>query len=193
MPHQPVHAEDAEEACDGVEDVPPAAVHPDVLIGQPPVGAGRRIVGQALDGGLQVRGHGDEDVDGDDEERVDFEPFLFADAPLVLEQDETDTAEVGGIELRIVEPPVHIHVGLGVQGPFRPLADPHLDGDEVYRQEDRQTDKNGKASGLGPSGDLIEENEREDMEEHDAPLPQRPVSIDLEKHKTIHSFHFQSK
>lgn len=60
------HAEDVDDAGDAVDPVPPAAVQPHVLGGEPPAVPELRHGHGAPDAGLEIAGHGDEDVDGDD-------------------------------------------------------------------------------------------------------------------------------
>ena len=149
------HAEDVDDTCNAVDPVPPAAVQPHVFGGQPPAVAELLQSRGAVDGGLKVAGHGDENVDGHDGKGEHLEPFGLADAPLVLEHHEADAPGGGGIELGIVEPAVHIGVGLVVQGPFRagPCADG--DGDEIHRQRSGQHQKADDAAGFGAAGEFV--------------------------------------
>ena len=133
-----------------------------------------------MDGGLKVAGHGDENVDGHDGKGEHLEPLRLADAPLVLEHHEADAPGGGGVQLGIVEPAVHIGVGLVVQGPFRagPCADG--DGDEIHRQRSGQHQKADDAAGFGAAGEFVGQHQPGKHQHKAQQLVQGGLAIDLE-------------
>lgn len=118
------HAQDVHNARDAVEPIPPAAIEPHVFRGEPPPVAKLLHGLGALDAGLEIAGHRNEDIKGHDGKGEHLEPFGFAHAPLILEHHEADAACGGGIELCIMEPAVHVGIGLVGQGHSAPRAAP---------------------------------------------------------------------
>ena len=104
------HAQDVDDTRNAVDPVPPAAVQPDVLTGQPPAGTDFGHSHSAADAGLKVTGNSDQNIDGHNGKGEGFEPMGLAHAPLVLEHHEADAADGGSIKLGIMEPAVHVQV-----------------------------------------------------------------------------------
>ena len=179
------HAEDVQDARDAVEPVPPAAVEPHVFTGQPPAVAVLLHGGGTLDGGLKVAGHGNENVDGHNEEGEDLEPFRLADAPLVLEHHEADAAGGGGVELGIVEPAVHVKVGGVVQRPLGTHGGSHIDGHKVHRQRGGQNQKEENTALFRPAGDLVGENQSRKYQQPAQKLEPCPFAVDLKQHSNL--------
>ena len=61
-------------------------------------------------------------AEGRDDEGEGLEPMYDTDAPFVFNHHEADAAGEGNEELGIVEPAVHVEVGLVVQCPLGPGA-----------------------------------------------------------------------
>ena len=169
------HAEDVQQACNAVEPVPPAAVQPDVFAGQPPAVHGKG----ALNGGLKVTAHGDENIDGNDDKGEGLEPVLLADAPLILDHHEADAADGGGIELGIVEPAVHVQIGGVIHCPACAHGSAHGHSDEVHRQCPRQSQEEENAALFGAPGNLVGENQPQEHQQPAQQLVARFVSVDL--------------
>ena len=155
------------------------AVQRDALGGHPGGAPG-------ADGALEVADHGDEDVDGHDDEREALEPVRLADsAPRVLDGHEADTADGGRVELRVVEPAVHVHVRGVVERPL--LADAGADGngDEVRRQRDGQHDEAEHAACLRAARHFVDEDQPDEHDGPAEPLVQGVLPVDLEQHDTL--------
>ena len=174
------HAEDVDDTGDAVDPVPPAAVQPHVLGGQPPAVAELLQGHGAPDAGLEVAGHGDENVDGHNGKGEHLEPLRLADAPLVLEHHEADAPGGGGVQLGIVEPAVHVAIGLVVQGPLRPGVCADGNGDEIHRQHGGQHQKADDAAGLGAAGELVGQHQPGKHQHKAQQLVQGGLAIDLE-------------
>ena len=172
------HTEDVEQTGDAVHHVVPAAIKPHAFRGEPPLVPAHK-------GGLEVGGHGDEDVDGHDDEGERFEPVFGADAPFVLDHHKADAAGERGVELGVVEPAVHIDVRLVGECPLGSGAGSDGDGHEIDRQDDRDDEKGDDAAGFGATGKLVEQDETHEDDEQHPPLGQGISPINLEKHNTL--------
>ena len=172
------HAEDVEQAGQAVEHVVPAAEEPHALAAEPPLVP-------AHDGALEVGDHGDEDVDGHDDEGEGLEPVLGADAPFVLDHHEADAAGEGGVELGVVEPAVHVDVGLVVHGPFGTAVGSDGDGHEVDRQQYRYDEEGDGTAQLGAARKLVPEDQACQHHQQHPPLCKGISPINLEKHRFV--------
>ena len=171
------HAEDIEDAGQAVEHVVPATVEGHAFSGDPG-GA------PAADGGFEVRDHGDEDVDGHDHEREALEPVGFADrAPLVFEGHKADAADGGRVELGVVEPAGHVHVGRVVECPVGAHCGGGVDGDEVDGQHSRDDEEGDDAAGFGATSQFIGANKAAEDEYPANPLVDGVVAVDLKQHE----------
>ena len=174
------HAEDVDDAGDAVHPVPPAAIEPDILRGEPPAVAELLHRDGAADAGLEVARHGDQDVDGDDGEGEHLEPIRLADAPLILEHHEADAPGGGGVELGIVEPTVHVGVSLVVERPLRAIVRADVDRDEVHRQHGGQHQKADDAAGLAAAGKFVGKDQSREHQHEAEELVQGGFAIELE-------------
>jgi len=77
--------------------------------------------------------------------------MLLTDTPSILYQHKTDTAGQGSIKLRIMEPPVHIQVGLVLKCPLRSLSGRHGNHDKIDSKRRRQDSEHEKPSEFAPS------------------------------------------
>ena len=154
----------------------PATVQPHAFTGEPPFVP-------AHDSALEIRDHGDEDVDGHDDEREGLEPMFGADAPFVLDHHEADTAGKGGVQLGIMEPAVHVQVSLIFEGPGCSGAGTDGDGYEIAGEQDGNDEESDDAAQFGTAGELIEEDEACEYDKQHSPLSQGVSPIDLEKHR----------
>ena len=170
------HAEDVDQARQGIDPVPPAAVEPHALGGIPPAAAHdgsaagcHRLC--ALDGGLHIGEVGDQDVDGHDDEGEGLEPLVLAQAFLVLEHHKADAAGAGGVQLCVVEPAVHVLVGLVVQRPGLAHSRAHGDGDEIGRQSPQHHTEDCNAALLGLPCDLVGDDQAREYQNPPQDLP----------------------
>ena len=173
------HAENVDDAGNAVEPVPPAAVEPHVLAGQPPAVAVLLHGDSTLDGGFKVAGYRNENVDGHNQEGEDLEPLRLADAPLVLKHHKANTAGRGGVELGVVEPAVHVQVGGIVQRPLSAHGCAHINGYEVDGQRPGQNQEKEDTALFCPSGDLIGENQTQKYQQPAQKLETGPFAVDL--------------
>ena len=111
--------------------------------------------------------------------------MLGTDAPFVFDHHKADTSGGSGIELGVVEPALHIDVGLVLQRPLRTVAHAHGNGEEVGRQGDGDDQEGEDAAELGATGELVEQDETHKDDEQHPPLGQGVSPINLEKHNTI--------
>ena len=109
----------------------PSSVEPYILVAEEPVVP-------SLDGSLKVRSHRNQDVDSHNHEREALEPVLLAYAPAVLDHHEAYTSRKGGIELGIMEPAVHIDIGLVLESPLCATGRSNLDCNKINRQNCRK-------------------------------------------------------
>ena len=162
-----------------VEHVVPAAVQGDAFRGHPR-GAER------AHGALEVADHGDQDVDGHDHEREALEPVGVAQlAPVILQDHEADASGGCRVELRVVEPAVHVQVRRVVQRPVGTGGGADVDGDEVGGQDGGDHQKAGDAAGLRASRDLVEPDEGQKNHHPSDPLVDGGVAVDLEQHDDL--------
>ena len=158
------HAGDVEQARDAVEHVVPAAVERDALGGNPRGAEG-------AEGALEVAHHGDEDVDGHDDEGEGLEPMRAADlAPGVLQHHEADAAGGGGVHLGVVEPAVHVGVGGVVHGPLGTGRRTDLHGQAVDGHGAADAEEHEDAAGLGAAGEFVQQDERDEHHRQAEPL-----------------------
>ena len=169
------HTEDVDDTGHAVHHIVPAAVLPNAFGGKPPFVPAHR-------GALEVGNAGNQDVNGHDDERERLEPMLGTDAPFVLDHHKADTSSGGGIELGVVEPALHIDVGLVFQRPLRAVAHAHGNREEVGRQGDGDDQEGEDAAELGATGELVEQDETHEDDEQHSPLSQGISPINLEKH-----------
>ena len=121
------------------------------------------------------------DVDGHDDEREGLEPVLCADTPFVLDHHEADTAGESRIELGIVEPAVHVNVGLVLKSPACATAYADCYGHKVDGEGQRNDKERDDAAEFGTTGEFIEEDKaQQDHDEH-TPLCEGVRSPNLEK------------
>ena len=139
----------------------------------------------AIDCGLEIGSHCNEYVDGHDNEREWLEPVLLAYAPAVFDHHEADAAGQRSIELGIMEPAVHIQIGLIVQSPFGSHRSADLYGYEIDGKCQRHRKEGYATSEFCPAGKLIEKNQAQKDPEHGKPLIDCHISINMEKHRFI--------
>ena len=108
--------------------------------------------------------------------------MLGADAPLVLDHHEADAPRGGGVELGIVEPAVHVDVGLVVQRPLGSRTGSDGNGHEVDRKQYRDNKKGDGTSHLGATGEFVPENQACKDDKQHSPLNKGISPVNLEKH-----------
>ena len=152
------HAEDVDHSCKCVYDVPPSAVDEYSLVGSPPCSAEVSCDGECCHSGFHVGYVCDHDVGCNDEPWPPFEPFLLAEAPLVLDHHETYTADVSSIKFEVMEPSVH-------ECYCRVLFSSehtHMCEDEVECQDSRDDNENDHSAGLGSSSELVHDDQSDE-------------------------------
>ena len=108
----PGHAGDIQKARYAIEHIMPATVQYHAFGGYP-----ARTPG--TESALEIRCHSDQDIDGHDDERECLEPVRTAHlAPRILQHHEADAPRCSRIDLRVMEPAIHIRMGRVVQCPF---------------------------------------------------------------------------
>ena len=168
------HAGDIQQAGDAVEHVVPAAVERDAFGGHP---GGAPSAKRAL----EVAHHGDEDVDGHDDEGEGLEPVGAADlAPGVLEHHEADAAGGGGIHLGIVEPAVHVGVGGVGKRPFGAGRRADLHGEAVDGHGAAHAEEHEASAELGAAGELVQQDEQDEHNGQAEPLVERVGTVHIE-------------
>ena len=103
-------------------------------------------------------------------------------SPVVFEDHEPDTPGQGRIELGIVEPAVHMHIGLVIQSPLRPLCRSHIDGDKIDGQRRRNRKKTDAPSRLRAARKLVHEDQPRKNHDPAKDLPNCPSVINLKNH-----------
>ena len=111
--------------------------------------------------------------------------MLGADAPFVLDHHKADAAGEGGVEFCVVEPAVHIEVGLVVECPFGTGAGTDGDGYEVNGQGQRDGQEGDDTAHLGATGKFIPEDEAGQNHQHHTPLQQRISAINVKEHNFL--------
>ena len=153
----------------------PSTIEPDLLRRKIPAVP-------SLDGGFEIGSDGNEDVNGYDDEWERLEPVLLTDTPLVLDHHEANAPGESGIEFRIMEPAVHIEIGLVVERPFSTGRDPNLDCDEVGSESQRKREEHHGSAEFCPPCKFVEKYESDEDSEHGNPLIDSHISINMEQH-----------
>ena len=172
------HAEYVDEARERVQYVPPAAVKEHALIGGPPRAG--KVAGDLERGkrGFEIGNVRDHYIRGDDEPGEPLEPFFLAYAPFILDHHEADAADRRGIELKVMEPAVHIGDG----GIFLSPEEPDVREDVIDRQRKRNGDEYQYPAELAFAADLIEQDQ---PRKHQAPPQYLPQICYLKYHDTL--------
>ena len=173
------HAEDVQDTGDAVYPVPPAAVQPNVLAGEPPAVSGLSQGHCAADAGFKIAAHGDEDIDGDDDERKNLEPLRLSYAPFILQHHKPDAARGGGVQLGVVEPAVHMRVGGVVQRPLRAHGRARVNGDKIYRQCGGKRQEEEDTALFGAAGQFVGRDEAHKDESPAQKLEAGVFAVDL--------------
>ena len=165
---------------DAVHHIVPAAILPYALGGEPPLVP-------AIDGALEVGYAGDENVDCDDDERERLEPVLCTDTPFVLDHHEADAPCGSRVELGIMEPALHVDMGLVLKRPLRAAAYSEPDGKEVDGEGQRDYEEHRDAAEFCTACEFIEEDEAQKDHQQHPPLSEGASSglhsINLEEHR----------
>ncbi len=126
----------------------PATILPNAFGGEPPLVPSHHCA-------LEVGDACNQDVDGHDDEREWLEPVFGANAPFVLDHHKADTSGCCCIKLGVVEPSLHVDMGLVFQRPLCSVADAKPDGEEIGCQSNGDNQKCKDAAELGATGKLV--------------------------------------
>ena len=105
--------------------------------------------------------------------------MLFADSPAILDHHESDTSRQSSIYLGIMEPAIHVEVGLVVQCPFGTYCCTNLDGNEINRKDGRQGKEHNCTAEFGLACKLIQKNQSQKDANHSYPLIDSHISINV--------------